>query len=98
MTQLRERDSRAMFDFLAEAEAVDGPEPFPEPLVESLRQLIGCDLAEFDEMDRAERRCGWTTATLSEPEPVNLTISHISPTVCIQLPVIEASWPVKYLR
>jgi len=27
-----------------------------------------------------------------------LTISHISPTVCIQLPVIETIWPVKYLR
>lgn len=71
MTQLRERDSRAMFDFLAEAVAVEGPEPFPAPLVESLRQLIGCDLAEFDEMDRAERRCGLTNATLSEPELVD---------------------------
>ena len=71
MTQLRERDSRAMFDFLAEAEAVAGPVPFPEPLVESLRRLIGCDLAEFDEMDRAERRCGWTTASVGNPESVD---------------------------
>ena len=71
MTQLRERDSRAMFDFLAEADAVEGPEPFPAPLVESLRRLIGCDAAEFDEMDRAERRCGETAAALSELEPVD---------------------------
>lgn len=71
MTQLRERDSRAMFDFLAEAVAVEGPEPFPAPLVESLRQLIGCDLAEFDEMDRAECRCGLTAATQSELELVD---------------------------
>jgi DNA-binding CsgD family transcriptional regulator len=71
VTQLRERDFRAMFDFLAEAEAVEGPVPFPAPLVESLRQLIGCDAAEFDEMDRAERRCGLTAAALSEPEPVD---------------------------
>jgi DNA-binding CsgD family transcriptional regulator len=71
VTQLRERDSRAMFDFLAEAEAVEGPEPFPAPLVESLRRLIGCDAAEFDEMDRAERRCGWTAAALNESEPVD---------------------------
>jgi DNA-binding CsgD family transcriptional regulator len=71
VTQLRERDSRAMFDFLAEAEAVEGAEPFPEPLVESLRQLIGADLAEFDEMDRAECRCGWTAATLSDAEPAD---------------------------
>jgi DNA-binding CsgD family transcriptional regulator len=70
VTQLRERDSRAIFDFLAEAGAVEGPEPFPAPLVESLRRLIGCDAAEFDEMDRSERRCGSTQAVLGVREPV----------------------------
>jgi hypothetical protein len=29
------------------------------------------------------------------PLPVSFTISHISPTICIQLPVIEMTWPVK---
>jgi DNA-binding CsgD family transcriptional regulator len=70
VTQLRERDFRAMFDFLAEAEAVEGPVAFTEPLVESLRQLIGSDTAEFDEMDRAERRFGLTAAAIDEPEEV----------------------------
>jgi DNA-binding CsgD family transcriptional regulator len=60
-----------MFDFLAEAGAVEGPEPFPAPLVESLRRLIGCDAAEFDEMDRSERRCGWSQAALGGREPVD---------------------------
>jgi hypothetical protein len=29
------------------------------------------------------------------PEPVSLTINHISATVCIQLPLIDASCPAK---
>ena len=32
------------------------------------------------------------------PEPVSCTISHISATICIQLPEIEMTWPVKYRR
>ena len=32
------------------------------------------------------------------PLPVSWTTSHISATFCIQLPVIEMTWPVKYRR
>ena len=29
------------------------------------------------------------------PLPVSCTTSHISATICIQLPVIETTWPAK---
>ena len=41
---------------------------------------------------------GRRSARRATPDPVSFTISHISPTICIQLPVIEITWPVKYWR
>ncbi len=42
----------------------------------------------------------WRAAVMptETPEPVSCTISHISATICIQLPEIEMTWPVKYRR
>ena len=45
------------------------------------------------------RRIGrnWSPAVrpTPTPDPVNFSISHISATICIQLPLIEMTWPVK---
>jgi DNA-binding CsgD family transcriptional regulator len=59
---LRESDFRAMLDFLREAEAAETSDPFPPPLLESLRRLISCESVNFTELDRQERR------TLSETD------------------------------
>ena len=47
---------------------------------------------------RIGRNCRPAVSPTDTPDPVSFTISHISPTICIQLPVIEITWPVKYLR
>jgi hypothetical protein len=39
----------------------------------------------------------WRPAVMptAAPEPVSCTISHISATICIQLPETETTWPAK---
>ena len=44
------------------------------------------------------RNCSAAVRPTETPEPVSCTISHISATICIQLPEIETTWPVKYRR
>ena len=44
------------------------------------------------------RNCRAAVRPTQTPEPVSCTISHISATICIQLPVIETTWPAKYRR
>lgn len=45
-----------MLGFLRETDAVDGPDPFPVAVLESLRRLVPCDLTNFCELDQVERR------------------------------------------
>jgi hypothetical protein len=40
VTRLPESDFRAVLEFLREADAVEGPDPFPVSLLESLRRLV----------------------------------------------------------
>ena len=47
---------------------------------------------------RIGRNCRPAVRPTETPLPVSCTISHISATVCIQLPVMETTWPVKYRR
>jgi DNA-binding CsgD family transcriptional regulator len=47
---------RATLDFLCDAEAVTGPEPFPTELLDRLRELVPCDFVTYDELDRVEQR------------------------------------------
>ena len=44
-----------MLAFVAEAQAVDGPEPFPTGLLERLARLVPCDVAYFRERDHVHR-------------------------------------------
>ncbi len=55
-------------DVLGEAAAVEGPVPFPEPVLESLRRLVPCDVVSYHEQPlgvpaiafAGERRGEWT--------------------------------------
>jgi DNA-binding CsgD family transcriptional regulator len=49
---LRQSDLQATLDFLCEAEAVTGPEPFPTELLDSLRGLVPSDTVGYCEQDR----------------------------------------------
>ena len=41
------------------------------------------------------RNCSPAVIPTAAPLPVSCTISHISATICIQLPEIETTWPAK---
>jgi DNA-binding CsgD family transcriptional regulator len=41
---------------LGEAETVDGPDPFPVPIVDAFTRVIQCESANFCELDRQRRR------------------------------------------
>ena len=66
MSRLRTSDLQAIFEFLGEAQAIDGPEPFPPPLLASLRRLIPSDWASYSELDRVGRV---TILDLEDPVP-----------------------------
>jgi len=53
---LRQSDLEAALDFLREAEAVTGPEPFPSELLDRLRELVPCDFVTYNELDQVEER------------------------------------------
>ena len=44
---------------------------------------------------RIGRNCSAAVRPTATPVPVSCTISHISATICIQLPEIETTWPAK---
>jgi DNA-binding CsgD family transcriptional regulator len=52
VTRLRASDLEAVLAFLGEASSVEGPDPFPRPLLESLRRLVPGDQVVYDELDR----------------------------------------------
>lgn len=56
MARLSPSDLGQALDFVREAEAVDGPEPFPSELLDSLRDLVGSDYVSYCELDRPEER------------------------------------------
>jgi DNA-binding CsgD family transcriptional regulator len=49
MPRLYESDYREALAVLREAGAVDGPDPFPEPVLEALRRLVPCDVVAYHE-------------------------------------------------
>jgi hypothetical protein len=49
-----------VLDFLGEASSVDGPDPFPRPLLESLRRLVPTDEIYYSELDRVRRIALWS--------------------------------------
>jgi ATP/maltotriose-dependent transcriptional regulator MalT len=56
VTRLRESDFREVLKFLGEADAIEGADPFPPRLLDSLTRLIPCNSAHFCELDRAAQR------------------------------------------
>jgi hypothetical protein len=56
MSRLSGSDYRKALDVAYELAHVDGPNPFPEPVLEALRSLVPCDVVAFHE------RVGWGSA------------------------------------
>ena len=48
-----------MLDFLGEASSVEGPDPFPRRLLESLGRLVPCDEVIYNELDRVREIVLW---------------------------------------
>jgi DNA-binding CsgD family transcriptional regulator len=55
VSRLRASDLQAIFEFLGEAQSVDGPDPFPRPVLASLRRLVPSDVVGYSELDRVHR-------------------------------------------
>jgi DNA-binding CsgD family transcriptional regulator len=59
VTRLRNSDLQAVVEFLGEASSIDGPNPFPRPLLESLHRLVPSDEVVYDELDRVRETVLW---------------------------------------
>ena len=62
MLRLSSSDLEATLRFLAEAEAVTGPDAFPAELLDVLRRLVPSDFVVYCELDRVARRILLTEA------------------------------------
>ena len=60
MTRLRNSDLEATLAFLAEANSIDAPEPFPRSLLAALRRLVPGDFVSYCELDRVRRLPLWS--------------------------------------
>jgi DNA-binding CsgD family transcriptional regulator len=62
MPRLCEADYRNVLGVLREAGAVDGGNPFPEPVLEAVRRLVPCDVVAYHERleGDTERTIVWT--------------------------------------
>ena len=61
MARLSEADVRQVLDVVREASLVDGPQPFPEPVLAALRRLVPCDVVAYHERwGRGAKRIIWT--------------------------------------
>jgi len=56
MQRLSASDLEGALRFVAEASAETGSDPFPGPVLEHLRRLVGADWAAYCELDRRRRR------------------------------------------
>jgi DNA-binding CsgD family transcriptional regulator len=59
VTRLRTSDLEAVVEFLGEASSIEGPEPFPRPLLESLARLVPSDEVVYNELDRVREIVLW---------------------------------------
>lgn len=59
MTRLRNSDLQGVLEFFGEASSIDGPDPFPRPLLELLRRLVPSDAVVYDELDRVRETVLW---------------------------------------
>jgi DNA-binding CsgD family transcriptional regulator len=85
VTRLRASDLEAVLDFLGEASSVEGPDPFPREVLESLRRLVPSDDMYYNELDRVREIVLWSgeaPGDLEEPEtPTYWDVRHEHP-VC----------------
>ena len=85
MTRLRTSDLEAVLSFLGEAGSVEGPDPFPRRVLESLHGLVASDEIYYSELDRVRRIALWSAGApgaAEEPEePEYWDIRHEHP-VC----------------
>ena len=93
MARLSRSDLGQALDFLAEAERVDGPDPFPSELLDLLRDLVGCDYVTYCELDRpGERtlllagcaRAGEVDASLTFDDRIFWRLRHEHPVCAYQ--------------
>lgn len=56
MARLAESDYRKALDALCAAGDVDGPQPFPEPVLHALRELVPCDVVTFHSSSETSER------------------------------------------
>ena len=75
MPQLRGADAARLLEFVADAQEVEGPEPFTVDLLASLAAVIGCDSVAYNEFEDGSHRAyrfqlDWDSEQLdSEPPP-----------------------------
>jgi len=60
VSRLKTPDLQAALAFFEEANSVDGPEPFPQPLLASLRRLVPSDVVTYSELDRVRQVAIWS--------------------------------------
>jgi DNA-binding CsgD family transcriptional regulator len=65
MVRLAESDYRKVLEVIGEAAAVDGPVPFPEPVLDALLRLVPCDVVAYHE----RLACIWTGEPRGEVTP-----------------------------
>ena len=85
MTRLRPSDLEAVLSFLGEAGSVEGPDPFPRQVLESLHRLVASDEIYYSELDRVRELALWSEGAPDETdepeEPTYWEIRHRHP-VC----------------
>jgi DNA-binding CsgD family transcriptional regulator len=57
--RLRESDYLAVLELLHEAGSVEGPVPFPEPILHAIRQLVPCDVVAYHDRFEGRRTLIW---------------------------------------
>src|SRR5262249_56672607 len=63
--------SRVILDFVHAAGEIEGSDPFPEPVLARLRELVPCDTVSYGDFDRDFDREGhvWRTGVRSSGDP-----------------------------
>ena len=76
MGSLGAADYRGVLEFLEVAGEVDGPDPFPEPVLGALRRLIPADFVSYGELDL--EGAGWRAGVRWQ----GARVAHLTPSIC----------------
>jgi DNA-binding CsgD family transcriptional regulator len=69
MPRISESGYRGMLEVLHEAGDIDGPLPFPEPVLDALRRLVPCDVVTYHERLGSRDIVVWTGEPRGEMTP-----------------------------